>query len=217
MLCRRSFVGLLASLPATALAAPCCGVVGAQGTGLASFLDRSGVERLWLPGFKVEWNTGAAIHPFATIKGHTHCSAFVASIAMRLGVYLLRPPEHSPTLLANAQMAWLRTPVAVAQGWDTMADVQAAQARANAGALTVAVYENPDPHKPGHIAILRPSDIDAATLLAQGPFVTQAGGQNWISAPMEVGFRAHRKAWLPGGTGGAGFFAHSVEAGRLVG
>ena len=37
----------------------------------------------------------------------THCSAFVASFSKQLGVYMLRPPDHSPTLLANAQMRWL--------------------------------------------------------------------------------------------------------------
>jgi hypothetical protein len=38
---------------------------------------------------------------------HTHCSAFAAAVAMYLDIYLLQPPNHGQTLLANAQTQWL--------------------------------------------------------------------------------------------------------------
>ena len=46
----------------------------------------------------------------------THCSAFAASEAEKLGIYLLHPPEHSATLLANAQQEWLFG-AGTNQGW----------------------------------------------------------------------------------------------------
>lgn len=114
-------------------------------------------------------------------RGSAQVPAFVASAAMRLGIYVLRPPEHSPTLLANAQTGWLRSPEAVSRGWQPLSDVTTAQTRANLGDLFLAAFENPDPHKPGHIAIVRPSDIDTAALLAEGPFIIQAGRLNALS------------------------------------
>lgn len=202
---------LFAALPWQALAAPCCGPVTPAGARLATFLDGSGVDRLWLPGAKVNWETGAVISIWEDGKPHTHCSAFVASAAKRLGVYVLRPPEHSPVLLANAQMGWLRTPAATAAGWRPLRDAVEAQHRANAGELVLAAFENPDPDHPGHIAIVRPSGIDLGTLLMAGPFVTQAGGHNAISVPLAEGFANHRSAWRGNGTGAVRFFAHTVD------
>lgn len=209
MLSRRLLLALIAGAPAGALASPCCGPVTEAGARLAVYLDSTGVDRLWLPGFKVNWETGAAISAWDDDKPHTHCSAFVASIAKRLGVYVLRPPDHSAVLLANAQMGWLRSPEAVADGWRPLPDATAAQTRANLGELVLAAFENPDPHRPGHIAIVRPSDIDSAALSAEGPLVIQAGGHNAFSEPLARGFANHRGAWIAGG-GSVRFFAHRL-------
>ena len=97
-------------------------------------------------------------------KSDTHCSAFVASVAKRLAIYVLRPPDHSAVLLANAQMGWLGSAAAAGAGWRPLPDPAAAQTRANQGDLVLAAFENPDPDMPGHIAIVRPSDVDATTL-----------------------------------------------------
>jgi hypothetical protein len=209
-------LGRVFASPARALAAACCGPVTASGARLVTFLDGSGVDHLWLPGFKVNWQTGAAISAWADRRPHTHCSAFVASIAMRLGIYVLRPPEHSVVLLANAQMAWLRSAAAMAEGWVALPDVAEAQTRANQGDLVLAAFENPDPDKPGHIAIVRPSNIEAATLVANGPFITQAGAHNTLSAPLDRGFAGHRGAWIDGGRGSVRFFAHSIALGAFT-
>jgi hypothetical protein len=207
---RRGLIGLLASAPALAAASPCCGPVAPQGRRLAALLDGTGVDHLWLAGDKVDWESGASRGVWTDGKPHTHCSAFVASFAKRLGVYVLRPPDHSAVLLANAQMGWLSSAGAAGAGWRPLPDAAAAQTRANQGDLVLAAFENPDPDKPGHIAIVRPSDIDAATLMEQGPFVTMAGRHNTLSTPLARGFANHPGAWLPGGSGAVRFFAHSV-------
>jgi hypothetical protein len=103
---------------------------------------------------------------------------------MRLGIYLLRPPQHRQNLLANAQMGWLRGPEAAADGWHTLPDAFTAQTEANRGRLVTAVFENPNPNKPGHIAIIRPGRITASALAADGPIVTQAGSHNALAVPL---------------------------------
>jgi len=212
---RRRVIAVMVVVPAGAVAAPCCGAVSAAGMRLVAFLDGTGVDHLWLPGFKVNWESGEAVSAWEDDRPHTHCSAFVASAAMRLGVYVLRPPAHSAVLLANAQMGWLRSAEAVSTGWQAVPDVIAAQGRANAGDLVLAAFENPDPHRPGHIAIVRPGEIDRASLLAEGPLVTQAGGHNALAVPLARGFGNHRGAWVGGGGGNVHFFAHAIDWAKL--
>ncbi|HLY54845.1 MAG TPA: hypothetical protein VKS60_04775 [Stellaceae bacterium] len=203
---------LTCALPAANAAEPCCGPVSPAGSRLIGFLDATGVDHLWLSGTQVDWRTG--VPTAGWIDGasqHTHCSAFVASAAMRLGVYVLRPPDHRQKLLANAQMRWLGGDDAATKGWRRLPDVQTAQARANAGDLVLAAVENPDPGKPGHIAIVRPSDIETEALLARGPFVTQAGFTNTLNISLARGFGNHPGAWVPGGGGSVGFFGHTID------
>ncbi len=45
-------------------------------------------------------------------------------------------------------------------------------------------------------------------MLAEGPQVVQAGAENAASVSLAVGFRHHRGAWIPDGTGGVVFYAH---------
>ncbi len=208
---RRTLIVLAASAPASALASPCCGPVTPSGARLVAFLDGTGVDRLWLAGERVDWETGVSVGAWRDDRPHTHCSAFVASAAKRLGIYVLRPPDHGAVLLANAQISWLSSGAATAAGWRSLPDAISAQTRANQGDLVLAAFPNPDPAKPGHIAIVRPSGIDAATLREQGPFVTQAGGHNAFSTPLKRGFANHRSAWAPDGSGAVRFFAHVVN------
>jgi hypothetical protein len=214
---RRVLLTILAIAPAVAYGeSSCCGPVSADGERLGRFLDDSGVDHLWLPGFRVDWRTGDAIEAWPAGSGaHTHCSAFAASAAMRLGVYVLRPPQHGQTLLANAQMGWLRGPEAMAGGWRILPDVVTAQTEANRGVLVMAVFENPDPERPGHIAIVRPGPIAANALAQSGPMVTQAGGHNALAVPLAQGFGNHRGAWIVGGGGAVRFFAHDVAWGQV--
>src|SRR5438045_1572514 len=84
---------------AAAQVPPCCGAINAEGQNLAALLDGTGVDHLWLAGWHVDWRTGQTNRPEpGGPEAKTHCSAFVASVADRLGVYVLRPPEHRQSL-----------------------------------------------------------------------------------------------------------------------
>jgi hypothetical protein len=214
---RTAILGLLAGLliaaapGARASAQPCCGPITADGMKLAHLLDTSGVDHLWLIAQHVYWDTGEPDPARPGGTNHTtHCSAYAAAMAQRAGVYLLRPPEHGQTLLANAQMGWLDSGAAREDGWRPVATPAAAQAAANRGELVVASFQNPDPRRPGHIAILRPSEKTPAELDRDGPQEAQAGTHNWLSTTVADGFHGHRGAWEPGGTGAIRFFAHPV-------
>lgn len=191
-----------------ALAQPCCGPVTPEGERLRQFLDQSGVEHLWQAGIRIIWDTGEpdpAGRPAAT-----HCSAFVAAMAKRLDIYVLRPPEHSQALLANAQMGWLGE-AGSEYGWRELPSYVEAQEAANHGELVLEAFENPNPRKPGHIAIVRPSLKSREMLDAQGPEETQAGSVNAISTDTADGFRHHPGAWVPGGGGAIRYYAHVVS------
>ncbi len=198
---------------AAARAQPCCGPITAEGERLAAYLDATGVDHLWLAGWHVDWRTGAADRPEpGGPEARTHCSAFVAAVAERLGAYILRPPEHPQSLLANAQMGWLGRDGGQS-GWQPVAD--AAQHLANTGMLVVAAFQNPDSHRPGHIAVIRPSLKTAAELAGEGPQETQAGAMNALSTTIASGFRRHRGAWDPDGTGAIRYYAHAVDWNRM--
>jgi hypothetical protein len=166
-----------------------------DGHKLAAFLDSLDVENHWPAGVHVNWQTGDPDgKPEKTEGRHTHCSAFVASAAKQLGVYILRPPEHPQVLLANAQYEWLRDKGAEF-GWLPVENGYEAQKKANRGFLVVASYMSHNPDKPGHIAIVRPSGKTKEQILSEGPEVIQAGSTNYRSTSLRVGFAGHPAAW----------------------
>jgi hypothetical protein len=168
--------------------------ISPAGRQLAQSLDSMNVEQLWLAGKPIKWKTGEPIGDSPPIKGHTHCSAFAAEACRRLGVYLLRPPDHSTVLLANAQYDWLFKS-GKEQGWTQLRDGYRAQHFANEGYVVVAVFKESDPKHPGHIAIIRPSTKTPEKIAMEGPQVTQAGYQNYRSTSLREGFKHHPDAW----------------------
>jgi hypothetical protein len=172
------------------------------------------VEQLWLAGSPIDWRSGEAVGPPNPAPGgHTHCSAFAASVADRLGVYLLRPPEHGQQWLANAQEQWLngiwneRGMRARDAGWLRIGALSApdsserAIARANDGHLVVAVYFQPPENgriRSGHIAIVRPSEKPPGLVASEGPDVIQAGGRNHRVVALRDGFADHKAGWRNG-------------------
>jgi hypothetical protein len=193
------------AIPTTALRAQ---AISPQGERLVKLLDSMDVEHLWIAKEYVHWKSGKPIDkPVNDEKPHTHCSAFAAAVADRLKIYLLHPPEHGATDLANAQCDWLPGPGA-AQGWQPIATPEDAQAMANAGNLVVVVYKEDDPKRHGHAAVIRPAEKSRAQIQSEGPQVAQAGMENFANVPLATGFRHHPSAWEGHRVR---FYAHAVD------
>jgi len=200
------FAAVLVAAPALGFAAD-VSVVSPKGETLARELDSMGVESKWIAGQHIDWETGLPDGRPERMPGkHTHCSAFVAAFAKRLGIYILRPPEHGQVLLANAQNEWLAS-AGAAQGWRAVSNALEAQALANSGLLVVASYHNHKDDKPGHIAIVRPAATTTEAIAAVGPMVIQAGSVNSASIPAKDGFAGHIHAWRDNEID---YYAHAV-------
>jgi len=179
---------------------PCCGPIAPAGERLAATLDSMDVEAKWLSHEHVNWQTGEPDRGGEN-EGpgtHTHCSAFAAAAAAKFNVYLLRPPEHGQVLLANAQADWLASEAASQAGWRKVPDALQAQRLANRGDLVLVLYQNPDRHVPGHIAVVRPSQKSAKSLEENGPEIIQAGERNHAKTNVRLGFDNHPGAWPDG-------------------
>jgi hypothetical protein len=179
-----------------------------EGQKLAQVLDSMHVEQLWLAGHQVNWRTGLPTgKAYTDANLHTHCSAFAAAAAEKLGVYLLHPPEHSAFLLANAQEDWLLS-TGTNDGWYSVKSPLQAQQLANQGQLVVIVFKNPNKARPGHIAIVRPSLWSDDKINSDGPNIIQAGAHNYDSTSAREGFKNHPGAFKHGQLL---YFAHSVS------
>ena len=179
---------------------PCCGPVTPAGERLAETLESMNVESLWLAQEHINWETGKPDRG-GEDEGpghHTHCSAFAAAAAKRLGVYLLRPPEHGQKLLANAQAEWLASAAARKLGWERVSGMKEAQRLANQGNFVLVSFANPDKDVPGHMAIVRPSEKSIKALQHDGPQIIQAGTHNHTSTVVRIGFLNHAGAWPDG-------------------
>lgn len=121
----------------TAAETSCCGPISPAGHQLEALLDGLGVESLWLAQEHINWETGRPDKgPDYDGPGRaTHCSAFAAAVGKKLGIYLLRPPDHGQVLLANAQAEWFHTAKGRAAGWHIVPGSRQAQTLANQGTL----------------------------------------------------------------------------------
>jgi hypothetical protein len=193
----------------TAAEPSCCGPISASGHRLEAVLDGMEVETLWQAHEHVNWETGQPDKgdDYDGPGRATHCSAFAAAVAKKLGVYMLRPPDHGQILLANAQAEWFHTPRGRVAGWRAVSGPQQAQTLANEGNLVAIVYESPDPHTPGHIALVRPAERPQRLLDENGPSIIQAGRKNYARTSAKVGFQAHPGAWPDG----VRYYMHAVE------
>lgn len=164
----------------------------AQGR-ILHLLDGSGVDRLWIAGLHVNWETGCPDGGAVSKTGHhTHCSAFVAAMAKRVGIYILRPPDHGQLHLADAQAEWLPGKGA-SRGWFRLDSETNAQEAADDGRFVVASYNSGRESVAGHIAVVRPRQSGSHALSGPGgPEIAQAGLHNFISGNLDRGFGTHR-------------------------
>jgi hypothetical protein len=113
-------------------------------------------------------------------------------------------------LLASAQVRWLEKTGAT-EGWRSLANVVEAQTAANQGDLVLEAFQSANPHKPGHIAIIRASEKSLTQLDREGADEAQAGSTNAIDTTTIAGFLEHKGAWLAGGAGAMRYYAHDVD------
>ena len=175
--------------------AGCCGPVTPAGVQFTQFLDSLDVDHLWPKDTYVNWETGMPEPRNGHHEPHTHCSAFAAAAAKRIGIYMLRPPEHGQSELSAAQERWFGSEAGRRGGWKAVTTPEEAQSLANLGEFVVLVYGDPNPHKSGHIAIVRPAVKSEKQLQKEGPQTTQAGGHNFSSGTAEYSFVFHKGAW----------------------
>jgi len=176
-------------------------VITAKGKHLARVLDEMEVEKYWQPGIGIHWKTGR--HDPKQSQHATHCSAFVAGACERFGVYILRPPEHSQVLLANAQQKWLLHE-GEKEGWRQVKSWSTAQRLANEGEVVVASYRNSNADKPGHVALVRPSTRSQQSITRDGPEFIWAGKHNHNRGSLEECFHEHKEYVL--------FFVHPMSS-----
>lgn len=172
--------------------------LSAGGQHLQQFYFSLDVERLWIAGQHVNWETGVADNPDASSGIHTHCSAFVAAACKRLNIYILRPPEHNQILLANAQYDWLTTKEAADAGWKPVSGnnlYETSQSLANKGTVVLAICKNQDEKKTGHAALVMPNEISIDKLLESGPTLIMASTHNFNKISLKNGFRSHLAVW----------------------
>jgi len=157
------------------------------------------VEHLWIAEHHINWETGMPDMPEARQGIKTHCSAFVAAACERLNIYILRPPQHGQVLLSNAQAEWLHSPDAQQAGWQKLNDEDTlytnAQRLANQGKIVVAICKNPDHSKPGHVALVMPSDRSTDVLQQEGPEMIMAGTHNFNYIALIKAFKSHITSW----------------------
>lgn len=142
-----------------------------------------------LDQFKVETNPR-----YTPENGQTFCNIFVwdASRAMGAEVPHWVKPDGSPgthvfpseETTANKLFDWFPTH-GVRFGWSLCGPTQA-QASANAGNPTVAVWKNPRPGASGHVAMVVPGEWQYG-----GPWVMQAGRINYRRAKCSQAFGAY--------------------------
>jgi hypothetical protein len=146
------------------------------------------VEHLWQSGAHINWQTGQPDDPSATHGVKTHCSAFIAALCERQGIYILRPPQHKQELLANAQYDWLPSADAQSKGWRQITGD-------NNGHVVVAVYKNPDAHEPGHITAVMPYALTPDELATNGPKLISASTHNYNFTTLRAAFKRHITDW----------------------
>jgi hypothetical protein len=198
--------------PATALqAGPCCGPITPAGHRLIVVLDSMDVEHRWPKDQAIEWDTGLPVGPTGS-EGHdpdTHCSAFTAAVGKRIGVYMPHPPMYSQIRLSEAQLSYFDSRAGRDDGWRRVDTPEQAQALANQGMLVIVGRmghtSKYDP-RPGHIAVVRPSERTEAQISESGVQMTQAGTHNWRSITAKGGFH-HEPGQLPSNLE---YFAHDV-------
>lgn len=136
---------------------------------------------------------------YARTSSATYCNIFSWDVTRALGAEIPHwlknnKPASSTTsgayeLNVNATYNWLRD-YGASYGW-TKITAKEAQARANAGYPTIAIWKNPSGGS-GHIAIVRPEGNGYSYSASKGPVIAQAGASNFNYGNVSTGFGSSR-------------------------
>ena len=116
-------------------------------------------------------------------KHTTFCNVFVTDVCLAMGATTPTPPY---SLSANEYSAWLADPKqGGAKGWKAVSAADA-QKMANGGKPVIAAWKNPKAGASGHVAMVRPGDVDPV----KGPSVASAGEHCFDKAHVGDAFRS---------------------------
>jgi hypothetical protein len=109
----------------------------------------------------------------------TYCNVFVSDCTRAFACEI---PHwwHGKEQTANENIGWLNSGHGALHGWVKNIDETGARVSALVGRPTVAVWRNPNPNIPGHMAMVLP-DHDALV-------IAQAGRENFERCRLNVGF-----------------------------
>lgn len=123
------------------------------------------------------------LQPDGTKKHQTYCNVFVTDVCLAMGAPTPTPPY---SLSANQYCDWLADPKqGGAKGWKAVSAADA-QKMANGGKPVIAAWKNPKAGASGHVAMVRPGDVDPA----KGPTIAQAGEHCYDKVHVADGFKS---------------------------
>lgn len=179
------------------------GEISPAGAQLGARYDAMDIEHHWLPGQRIDWQTGNPTGIRSKNPHAGHGSEFLSAVCSRSGIFILNPRS------AREQIDWL-IKEGETKGWAPVASPFDAQRQANAGQYVVAGYASASGIGPGIVAMVRPSAKPEAAIQAEGPQVIHVGSENTVSTSLKVAFRHFQGAWDSGSAFQVRFFAHAA-------
>ena len=173
--------------------------INKNGLKLANFINSLDVENKWKKNQYIDWYSGETINTINKLNSYySHCSSYVASICKRLNIPIHGPEFNIPTEgLANKQYLWLLEN-GESYGWykinknNQIENEINAQLMANNGYLVIVCHYHLINKNKGHIAIVKPSEIDTHDIIKYGCMIAQSGKINSSNMYLINGFRNKR-------------------------
>lgn len=123
--------------------------------------------------------------PDGSKKHTTFCNVFVTDVCLAMGAPTPTPPY---SVSANDYAAWLASTKpggGATKGWKQVSAAEA-QKLANSGRPAIAAWTNPKPGASGHVAMVRPGELDPV----KGPATANAGETCFDQGHVADGFKS---------------------------
>lgn len=173
-----------------------------NGTQLLNSYSNFNILMRWISVNQVNWFTGQKIYSPDTVNFPvgSHAGAFVAAVANRFDMYILRPPVNTQANLAYNQATWFQESSS-AYGWTEiiatgMENIYVlAQNAANQGNVVVSSYQNTE-NGEAHTNIILPSfSITQADLETNGPNCLNVGAINYNQQTLKICYQEFMDAF----------------------